>query len=737
MSSSFDYSQFIGVFTAEAKDHLEKLNEGVLLLEKNPKKLKIVDELFRAAHSLKGAARTVGFGEIADISHEVEDILSALRDREVQFDSELANQVFSRLDAIKDLIGKIVSGEDMNSDSGDPAPVEAADRSPSHNSADSHFDEAAEDDAVPPDQPKKNVPVEEYIRVPLKRINTLLNLGGELVINKIKSTQKVSSFRRAIKSAKDMQKRLATIGEHLREIDGASSGNFAGMLHQCGRDAERVRGELETIFDDVMGEALHVDPIVDELQQHIKQIRMLPCSTLFAEFPRLVRDIAREQGKEVEFKMEGEETELDKKVLEGIKQPLIHILRNAIDHGLETPEERLAQGKPRSGTIRLLAFHRGANVVIEVQDDGRGFDLERIRSVAVKKGLISEAESEKIGEQDLQNFIFESGFSTSKFITDISGRGVGMDVVRSQIENLKGRVEIHSRNGQGSTIHTELPLTIAIIHVLLIKTGRKKFGIPLSAVEEMTRVLRTEIRSVENKMAFELRGHTVPLVRLDETLGLVPVPEKDKARANVINIVIVNSLYGRVGFMVDELLGREEIYIKSLGSHLGKLRNVSGATILGTGEIIVILDPADLVMSSKTSVSNALQEQRTESEQKERKTVLIVEDSLTTRELMRSILESEGFRVDTAMDGLDGMEKVAQKHYDVIVSDLEMPRMNGLELCRSLKANESYKEIPFVFVTARGSEEEKRKGIEVGAQAYIAKGNFDQSNLISAINRLV
>jgi two-component system chemotaxis sensor kinase CheA len=735
MSSSFDYSQFIGVFTAEAKDHLGKLNEGVLLLEKNPKKIKIIDELFRAAHSLKGAARTVGFSEIADIAHQVEDIFAAVRSREVRFDSDLANRVFAHLDGINAKIEKIVNGETVTVDSPDPAiSGEAAVGGESLAASSEHGDGEPGGEA---DSPKLTVPVEEYIRVPLKRINTLLNLGGELVINKIKSTQKVSSFRKAIKSAKDLQKRLATMGDHIREIEGVSNVNYTGIIHQCSRDAERVREELESIFDDVMGEALHVDPIVDELQQHIKEIRMLPCSTLFAEFPRLVRDIAREQGKEVEFEIEGGETELDKKVLEGIKQPLIHILRNAIDHAIEQPDERAAQGKIRSGSIQLQAFHRGANVVIEVRDDGRGFDLDRIRAVAIKKGLISEEEAEKVDEHELQNFIFESGFSTSEFITDISGRGVGMDVVRSQIENLKGRVEIHSRKGEGSTIHIELPLTIAIIHVLLVRTGRRKFGIPLSSVEEMARVERTEIQSVENKMAFELRGHTVPLVRLDEALGIPSAPDKDKARGNVVNIVIVNSLYGRVGFLVDELMGREEIYIKSLGSHLGKLRNVSGATILGTGEIIVILDPADMVTSSKTGGSNALQEQTSRSEETVRKLVLVVEDSLTTRELMRSILESEGYLVDTAMDGLDGMEKVAQKNYDIIVSDLEMPRMNGLELCRALKANESYRDIPFVFVTARGSEEEKRKGIEVGAQAYISKGNFDQSNLLGTIHRLV
>jgi len=317
-------------------------------------------------------------------------------------------------------------------------------------------------------------PVEEFIRVPLSKINTLLNLGGELVINKVKSTQKFSSFRRLIKIIKDLQQQMASLSDQIRgQGNTAIPLEFVESLHQCNSAIAVIKEELVALSDGIVGEAIRIDPIVDELQQHIKKIRMLPCSTLFMGFPRLVRDLAHEETKEVELVIKGEETELDKKVLEEIKDPLIHILRNAIDHGVELPDVRVAQGKPRSATLCLSAFHKGANVVVEVSDDGRGLDLDRIKEVALKKGLAAPDEIEKMSEKELLNFVFVSGFSTSRFITDVSGRGVGLDIVRDRIEHLKGRVEIHSQKGKGTMIQMELPLTIAIIHVLLVKVQEK------------------------------------------------------------------------------------------------------------------------------------------------------------------------------------------------------------------------------------------------------------------------
>ncbi len=775
MSLPFDLSEIIGVFIAEAQEHIENLTEGVLTLEKKPKDLSIIDTLFREAHSLKGASGTVGFTEIRDASHEIEDILSGIRDKSLVFDASVADNLFSGLDIIKNLMEEIAAGggknENFPSQDGAQEPtIEPAqaksDGDENEKKQELEVKQVKQDKKEKREKPKntkkvkvkvkvkkerkdepsveKEKPIssskpasilEEFVRVPLSRIDSILNLGGALVINKIKSTEKIRSFRKVGDMVKEMDRHLSFLSEQIKSQKNISiPSDLKELLYQSAHDVGKVKEEVDTISEEILGESLHLDPIIDQLQRHIREIRMLPCSTIFSGIPRLVRDIARKQGKEIELIIEGEETELDKKVLEGIKEPLMHILRNSIDHGLETPEERTEQGKPEQGTIRLSAFHKGEHVVIEVQDDGRGLDLERIRSIVLQKKMATAEELEKMDEKDIVNYVFMSGFSTSRFITDVSGRGVGMDVVRSQIESLKGQVVISTQKGIGTMLHLELPLTIAIIHALLLKAGGRTFGIPLSAVEEIARVSLQNIQSVENKKAFQLRDHIVPIVRLDDTIG---IPMSSISNKSDATIVIISSLYGRVGFLVDRLLGKEEIYIKNLGSHLGKLKNVSGATMLRTGEIIIILDPVDLVVSSKMGTIRSSFIEEDEETEKRKQKLLVVEDSMTTRELMRPILEGEGYEVETAVDGLDGIEKISLQNFDLIISDVEMPRMNGLEMCRFIRENESYKDIPLVFVTARGSEEEKRRGIEAGAQAYITKGGFDQSNLLTTISRLI
>lgn len=782
MSLPFDLSEIIGVFIAEAQEHIENLTEGVLTLEKEPKDLSIIDTLFREAHSLKGASGTVGFTEIRDASHEIEDILSNIRDKSLEFNASVADNLFFGLDIIKTLMEEIAAGggenENFPSEEVEKEPeieqssikepvIEEPAQARSEGEGEKKRQEKTkkiEDSKKVEKQEKsekpksvkvkkevKNKPVvekkelsprkpppsnlEEFVRVPLSRIDSILNLGGALVINKIKSSEKIRSFRKVGEMVKGIERHLNYLSDQIKSQNNTLiSPDLTELLHQSASDIGKIKEEVERISEEILGESLHLDPIIDQLQRHIREIRMLPCSTIFSGIPRMVRDIARKQGKEIELKIEGEDTELDKKVLEGIKEPLMHILRNAIDHGLETPDERTAQGKPAHGTIRLSAFHKGEHVVIEVQDDGRGLDLERIKSIVLQKKMATAEELEKMDEKDIVNYVFISGFSTSRFVTDVSGRGVGMDVVRSQIESLKGQVVISTQKGVGTMLHLELPLTIAIIHALLLKSGGRTFGIPLSAVEEIARVSLQEIQSVENKKAFQLRDHIVPIVRLDDTLGIPVSSISNKADAT---IVIISSLYGRVGFLVDGLVGKEEIYIKNLGSHLGKLKNVSGATMLRTGEIVIVLDPVDLVVSSKmATIRPTLIEEEEETGRRKQK-LLVVEDSMTTRELIRPMLEGEGYEVETAVDGLDGIEKISLQNFDLIVSDVEMPRMNGLEMCRFLRENESYKDIPLIFVTVRGSEEEKRKGIEVGAQAYITKGRFDQSNLLATISRLI
>lgn len=765
MAGAWEDSEFLETFQAEADEYLNKLDRGLLALEKNPSDTEILYELFRVAHTLKGAASMMGFTEIKEIAHRIEDLFGLVHSKQREFRSEMASVVFAGVDAIRAILPTVKGVGQQEGASIDVAAIcrqlesaaktggtegpSSAGRAVSGPPPTAPSVADAPGPADPAPQPAESrepsLPVssvDESIRIPLARINKLLNLVGELVINRVKSSHKTALVRALNRTSADLQSRLESLSSHLRETERENRLNEAGrkLLYDCAASMHAFRRELMALSDTITNEMLQIDPVIEELQRRMKDIRMLPCTQLFEQMSRVARDLAHSMQKDVAFVVQGGETELDKKVLEEIKGPLIHLLRNSIDHGIEPAEERAAAGKPAEGRIEIAAEQAGDHVVITVRDDGRGINPDRVKATAIKKGLIRPEDAHALTESDLLGFIFAKGFSTSEIITDISGRGVGLDVVRTQMEALKGQVTVTSEVGRGTTFRLELPLTIALIHALLVQANDEVLAFPLTAVEESMKVAERECVLVDMKMAVNVRNHLVPLVRLGQLLGM----ESDSASPGgpnrdadgTISIVIISSMGRRVGFIVDKILGDQEIYVKHLGAHVGKVRNISGATVLGTGEMVLILDVADLMRSAQdtrrvAASAPALQPERT------RRRILVVEDSLTTRELERGMLESRGFIVETASDGLEALEKLAQGSFDLVLSDVEMPRMNGFDLCRALRANDTMKNIPLVFVTTLEKEADKRKGIEVGAQAYIVKNAFHEGNLLQTINQLV
>ena len=398
---------------------------------------------------------------------------------------------------------------------------------------------------------------------------------------------------------------------------------------------------------------------------------------------------------------------------------------------------RVALGKPRNGTIKVSAFHEGDNVVITVEDDGRGIDIGQIKETARKKKLASNNDLEGMTDKEVLNIVFMNGYSTSPIVTDVSGRGMGLDIVRRDITNLKGRVILETQKNRETKFTLVLPLTIAIIQVLLVKVQNMLFALPVLSVTESLKVNMEDVSTIEGRMATSVREHIVPLVRLDEVLGLPSARDEEAKAQKAMLVVIVTSLDRRVGFIVDEIVREEEVFIKSLGKHLGKVKNVSGATIIATGEVVVVLDIEDLRAHSTLGPQPVAGKGTAPKVKRKEKRILVVEDAFSTRELEKSILETHGYLVDTAVDGLDALNRMTTHQYDLIVSDIEMPRMDGFELCRTLKKNEGYRDIPFVMVTALQKEEDKRRGIDVGAAAYIIKSAFDQTNLLDTIERLI
>jgi two-component system chemotaxis sensor kinase CheA len=770
-----DKRDIIAIFNAETEDRLTKLEKGLVELEKKPQNMELLKELNREAHTLKGAARVFGFSEIQDIAHRIEDIFENVGQKGVIFSSPIAERIFRGLDTIRTVLEKIGREEKVDVDVSNVCkeleqcyaakPLTRERRREDGGQKRSKGTRGKESGRSGKRKPKKSETIEktatiekpddvtrprteamtpppsvqtdEYIRVPLSRVNKLLYLVGELVINKMKSSAKIGHAKRISKLSREALKSISGLSDTMEREFPLQNGEVAKLLSQCTAQIQKLTEHNLNLYDTVTTEAFHLDPIIDELQAKMKEIKMLPLSTIVEGFPRMVRDIASQQGKEVNLEIFGEETELDKKVLEGIKASLIHILRNCIDHGIEEGDTRVPVGKPRYGTIKVSAYNEADNVVIVIEDDGRGMDIDKVKETALGKGLVSRDELEKMTEKEILHIVFMNGYSTSPIITDVSGRGIGLDIVMRDMKSLKGQVILDSEKDKGTKFTLVLPLTIAIMQVLLVKAGKMVFALPMLPIEESIEVNVEDVSTIEGRMAIQVREHTVPLVRLSEVLDLPPLGDEEGKTKEKIPAVIANSLDRRVGFLVDGIVGEEEVFVKSLGRHLGKVKNVSGASILGTGEVVIVLDVTDLIANSAWSRPTLPDRRPAPRQRRREKRILVVEDAFSTRELEKSILEAQGYLVDTAVDGLDALDRMTSTTYDLVISDIEMPRMDGFQLCKAFKENEEYKDIPVVMVTALEKEEDKRRGIEVGAAAYIVKSAFEQSNLLDTIERLI
>ncbi|MBF0387244.1 MAG: response regulator [Candidatus Omnitrophica bacterium] len=754
--------EFVAMFRAEAAEYVAALEKGLVDLEKAPGNMEIAKELNRVAHTLKGAARVFGFKGIQDITHRIENIFEKVYNRQLDFSSMMADWIFKGLDLAKVMLDRVAKGEPADVDvsavcqglddcqpaaasaAAPVAPVGVPEVEPVSKKPDLALVEApdrAPAQKADPDN-QKSSGAEEYVRVPLSRVNKLLNLIGEMVINKMNSSAKISRAKKMGVLSKDMQVALSALDEALKK-NAAHNEDTSRILSRCSAQAQKLKEISVDLWESFTVEAFHLNPVIDELQSNMKELRMLPVATIFEGLPRMARDIAREKGKEVDLEISGAETELDKKVLEGLKSPLMHILRNSVDHGIESPAQRTAAGKPASGTIRVSAYHEGGAVVIKIEDDGKGLDPEQIGRTALKRNMVTAEELEKMTEKEIVHLIFMNGFSTSPIITDISGRGIGLDIVRRDIEAMKGKCLVESRLGQGTCFTLVLPLTIAIIQVLLVKSRDLLFALPVTSIIESLNVEMTDVVTMEGRMAVSVRGHTLPLARLSETLALPALAAEQETAAHKVEsrlpVVIVSSLEKRVGFIVDQIIGEEEVFIKGLGAHLGKVKNVSGATVLWTGEVVVVLDVEDLLMNSCLGHPAAMSRKGAANPARKAsgRRVLVCDDAFSTRELVKNLVESAGYTVETAVDGLDGWERLARNKYDLVVSDVEMPRMSGFELCEQIKKSPEHSEIPVVLCTALDKEEHKKHGIDVGASAYIVKTSFDQSTLLDSIKRLI
>ena len=434
----------------------------------------------------------------------------------------------------------------------------------------------------------------------------------------------------------------------------------------------------------------------------------------------------------------GGEVEIDRRILEEMKDPLIHLVRNSIDHGIEKSEERARKKKPPRGTIAMAISPRnGNNVEIVISDDGAGISIDKVRAASLKLGVISPGEVERLTALEVLSLIYQSGVSTSPIVTDVSGRGLGLAIVREKVEKLGGTISFETHLDAGTTFQIVLPLTLATFRGVLIRVGEHLFIIPLASVEQVVKVERGEIKTVENRETVQLNGQIVSLVRLAEVLELFQGNGPGNF-SDIVQMVVLGSAEKRIAFAVDEILKEQEVSVKSLGKQLSRVRNISGATVLGTGQVVPILNVADLIKSAVKVTAIPARGALISGEVKEKgKSILVAEDSITARTLLKNILESAGYDVKTAVDGVDAFTALRTEGFDLVVSDVDMPRMNGFDLTAKIRTDKKFSELPIVLVTALESREDRERGIDVGANAYIVKSSFDQSNLLEVIKRLI
>ncbi len=771
--------RLLNSFRAELKDHIQIMTDGLLVLEQQTvteqERTAILDKIFRAAHSLKGAARSVGVTIIEQLAHALESILDALRKDKITATGALFTMCYQAFDAIQTVQAAYESGATTpppavvrillnlqqfpaTLDSLDTPPAELPVASPAAPVPAEVLPEAQGVEEILMHAGTTGDALDETIRVKVNKLDALMAQLSELMVTKIRAEQRLAELRRIESDVsfwqKDWFSMRGVYSQLLRQNNGKSNGegyrdkDVQQLLVYLGENQTQLREtslRIGALAREYASDAMHMSLVIDELEEEIKRVRMLPLNIITSTFGRMVRDLAQEAGKEAVLRVVGAETELDKRVLEQIKDPLVHLLRNAVDHGIETPDKRLAANKHRQGTVTLHAEQMGNDVVITVSDDGAGLDLESIRQAVVRHAP-SRREAEEVQaltDAELKLAIFAVGVSTSTVITDISGRGVGLDVVRRNVEALHGRIDVESDPGRGARFVLTLPMTLSSSRGLLVMASGERLAIPLGNIERITAVRSREIVSMGGGDAVLYEGHTLPLARLGAVLDLPHQANADRDGENPV--VILAAAERRMAFLVDALVGEQEIVIKGLGKQLSRVGGVAGATVMGDGSLVLILNVADLIKMALRAQSHSTVDRLAAHAEvaptgvtHAQLRILVVDDSITTRTLEKNILEAAGYVVHVATDGQEAWEIISTGDApDLIVSDVSMPRLDGIELTLRVRADAHTAKIPVILVTALDSPRDKSRGIDAGADAYITKGAFDQSNLLSTIEQLI
>ncbi|GAA7594320.1 chemotaxis histidine kinase/response regulator CheAY2 [Helicobacter pylori] len=778
-----DLQEIMEDFLIEAFEMNEQLDQDLVELEHNPEDLDLLNRIFRVAHTIKGSSSFLNLNILTHLTHNMEDVLNRARKGEIKITPDIMDVVLRSIDLMKTLLVTIRdTGSDTNNGkeneieevvkklqaitsqnlegAKETSGTKEAPQKENKEEAKEEIKENKTPTAENPasDNPLADEPDLDYANMSAEEVEAeierLLNKRQEAdkerraqkkqeakqEVTPTKETPKTETLKAPktetkAKTKADTEENKApsigveqTVRVDVRRLDHLM--NLIGELVLGKNRLIRIYSDVEERYDgEKFLEELNqvvssISAVTTDLQLAVMKTRMQPVGKVFNKFPRMVRDLSRELGKSIELIIEGEETELDKSIVEEIGDPLIHIIRNSCDHGIEPLEERRRLNKPETGKVQLSAYNEGNHIVIKISDDGKGLDPVMLKEKAIEKGVISERDAEGMSDREAFNLIFKPGFSTAKVVSNVSGRGVGMDVVKTNIEKLNGIIEIDSEVGVGTTQKLKIPLTLAIIQALLVGVQEEYYAIPLSSVLETVRISQDEIYTVDGKSVLRLRDEVLSLVRLSDIFKVDAILESNSD----VYVVIIGLADQKIGVIVDYLIGQEEVVIKSLGYYLKNTRGIAGATVRGDGKITLIVDVGammDMAKSIKVNITTLMNEsENTKSKNSPSDyIVLAIDDSSTDRAIIRKCLKPLGITLLEATNGLEGLEmlKNGDKIPDAILVDIEMPKMDGYTFASEVRKYNKFKNLPLIAVTSRVTKTDRMRGVESGMTEYITK----------------
>jgi two-component system sensor histidine kinase and response regulator WspE len=718
MNPEEDLSNFsmLDLFRAEVENQVSILNEGLLTIERNPQDSKVLESLMRAAHSVKGAARIVQIDPAVKVAHALEDCFVAAQKGKIVLAPKHMDVLLEGIDFLA-RTGRLKESELETW----KAEVESSMQNLVTRLA-SFLGEKQEPVIKPETGPVEVAKARDSdpktVRIHADTLNRLLGLAAETSV----AASTLQTFVDTMRTLKNRQKEIWSAAQLLHQTteDEVSKVVAAELM----RKAEEIQKELATTYTEMETYSRRAINITKRLYREVLDSRMRPFREGVEAFPRMVRDVSRQIGKKARIEISGKGTKVDRDILEKIEAPLNHLVRNSLDHGIETPEERIAAGKPEEGNIYLEASHKGGMLHIHISDDGRGVDYRKLREKLLNKKLITPEMTDKLSERELLEFLFLPGFSTADHVTELSGRGVGLDIVYNAVREIGGTVQSYSETGQGLYVQLQLPLTLSLIRALVAEIDGELYAFPLSKIDKTLLISSSDVIQEESKEYFLWNYEKLQLISAHQILGF-----QEPDRKNHIAIIVVSDSMNSYGIKVDRFVMQKDLVVRPIDSRLGKVRDVHAASILENGHPVLILDIQDMVRTIDHLLHRI--------EKSSNKRILVVEDSLTVREMERKLLESRGFDVDVAVDGVDGWNAARSGTYNLVITDFDMPRWNGVQLIQRIRQDSRLSLTPVIMMSYKEREDDRKAGLEAGADRYIPKSSFQDDTFLRTVIDLI